>query len=72
MYRVNLLLFLVCITVIIGVFSQPPISQPESYHQFADQKTFFGVPNTMNVLSNIPFVLGKKWFNFEYLILNTM
>ena len=35
----------------------PPIPQPQAYHQFADQRTLFGIPNFWNVVSNLPFVL---------------
>jgi hypothetical protein len=35
----------------------PPIPQPQAYHQFADQRTLFGIPNFWNVISNLPFVL---------------
>ena len=31
----------------------PPISQSVDYHQFADQRTYFGMPNFFNVVSNI-------------------
>jgi hypothetical protein len=34
----------------------PPIPQPLAYHDFADQRTLFGVPNALNVLSNLPFL----------------
>jgi hypothetical protein len=34
----------------------PPISQDQSYHRFADQRTFFDVPNFWNVVSNLPFI----------------
>ena len=44
----------------------PPIPQPQAYHQFADQRTLFGIPNFWNVVSNLPFVLvgalGLKFF----------
>ncbi|CAO2167808.1 unnamed protein product [Urochloa humidicola] len=34
----------------------PAIPQNEDYHDFADQRTLFlGIPNTLNVISNIPF-----------------
>ncbi|AQK98067.1 hypothetical protein Zm00014a_006964 [Zea mays] len=34
----------------------PAIPQDEAYHDFADQRTLFlGIPNTLNVISNIPF-----------------
>jgi len=34
----------------------PPISQDQSYHQFADQRTILGIPNFWNVVSNFPFI----------------
>ena len=34
----------------------PPIPQDQSYHQFADQRTIFGIPNFWNVVSNLPFL----------------
>src|SRR5215468_5102334 len=33
-----------------------PIPQDQSYHQFADQRAIFGIPNFWNVVSNIPFL----------------
>ena len=37
----------------------PPLLQPQSYHDFADQRALFGLPHAMDVLSNLPFlVLG--------------
>ena len=34
----------------------PPIPQDQGYHQFADQRTVFGIPNFWNVVSNLPFL----------------
>ncbi len=34
---------------------------PPSYNNFADQRTFFGVPNFMDVVSNLPFLLVGIW-----------
>lgn len=31
----------------------PPISQPIDYHDFVDQRIYFGIPNFFNVISNI-------------------
>mgnify|MGYP000070704601 CR=1 FL=1 len=31
----------------------PPISQSVAYHQFADQASFFDIPNFLNVVSNL-------------------
>jgi hypothetical protein len=39
------------------LFAVPPFAQPVWYHNFADNRTFWHVPNALNVLSNIPFVL---------------
>jgi hypothetical protein len=38
-------------------YTRPAIRQSLDYHCFADDRTFFGVPNALNVLSNIPFLL---------------
>lgn len=35
----------------------PPILQDQDYHQFADVRVLFGIPNAWNVLSNIPFAV---------------
>lgn len=36
----------------------PSIPQSEEYHNFADQRElFFGIPNTLNVVSNFPFLI---------------
>lgn len=34
----------------------PPLLQPQSYHDFADQRALFGLPHAMDVLSNLPFL----------------
>lgn len=39
-----------------GVLLLPPIPQDQSYHQFADQRGWFGIPNFWNVASNLPFI----------------
>ena len=48
--------------LILGIFSagivltsivMPPIPQSIEYHQFIDQRTYFGIPNFFNVISNI-------------------
>jgi hypothetical protein len=44
--------------VVLGwLFSQQPMPQNPSYHQFADQRTLLGIPHLLNVISNVPFVL---------------
>lgn len=39
-----------------GLLLLPPIPQDQSYHQFADDRTIFGIPNFWNVVSNLPFL----------------
>ena len=34
-----------------------PVAQDPAYHQFADQRTVFGVPNFWNVVTNLPMVV---------------
>ena len=43
------------------LFSFPPIPQPLSYHHFADQRTWLGIPNFMDVVSNVPFLVIGVW-----------
>ena len=33
------------------------ISLPQEYHNFADKRTFLGIPNAMNVISNIAILI---------------
>ena len=35
----------------------PPILQDQDYHQFADVRALFGIPNVWNVISNLPFIV---------------
>ena len=39
----------------------PPIPQPQSYHQFADQRSFLGIPHFADVTSNFPFAIVGIW-----------
>lgn len=34
------------------------ISQPQAYYQFSDDRSFFGIPNFFDVVSNLPFLLA--------------
>ena len=51
-----LLLAPAVIIAIIAV-ALPPIPQPLSYHQFADQRAWLGIPNFGDVVSNLPFAI---------------
>jgi hypothetical protein len=46
----------VMIASLVGLLLLPPIAQDQTYHEFADQRTVFGVPNFWNVISNLPFI----------------
>jgi hypothetical protein len=53
------------ITILGIVLFLPPIPQDASYHSFADQREFWGIPNFLNVMSNAPFfVVGLLGLRF--------
>ncbi|MGH7382207.1 MAG: ceramidase domain-containing protein [Candidatus Methylomirabilales bacterium] len=57
-FRIRLLLIVSLGIAAIGVIlSLPPIPQDPTYHHFADQRSVFGVPHLLNVVSNAPFIL---------------
>src|SRR5688572_7348058 len=43
--------------IIIGLLIHGPIAQDPSYHRFADDRTMLGIPNCLNVLTNLPFAV---------------
>lgn len=51
------LVAIVVLIIVIGLLLKP-IPQPQSYHNFADQRSWLGVPNAWNVLSNAAFALA--------------
>jgi hypothetical protein len=53
--RATLTLALTAFAVVL--FAGPPIPQDSAYHHMADTRPVFGVPNGLNVLSNVPFAL---------------
>ncbi len=50
-------LLLVSILCVIAMAMMPSIPQDASYHNFADQRAYFGISNFLNVISNMLFVL---------------
>jgi hypothetical protein len=43
----------------------PPFAQPQSFHNYADQRVWAGVPYAADVLSNLPFLaVGALGFHF--------
>jgi hypothetical protein len=53
-FRIGLLIAVAIATTAMLSFV-PRIPQPLAYHDFADQRTLFGIPSALNVLSNLPF-----------------
>ena len=39
------------------VFNRPRIAQEPAYHSMADQRALLGIPNCLNVLSNVSFAM---------------
>ena len=55
------LLMILTVTVVVACCMLPRIPQPQSYHQFADQRSFLGIPNFGDVTSNLPFAVIGAW-----------
>jgi surface polysaccharide O-acyltransferase-like enzyme len=61
----NKLYFLLALSLIgiVAVFFTDPIPQDHAYHNFADARKLFSIPNFWNVLSNLPFlIIGAAGF----------
>jgi hypothetical protein len=63
MKRSTRIAILLAIAAIAGVITLllPPVPQPQEYHDFADQREFFGIPHFLNVASNLAFILVGAW-----------
>jgi hypothetical protein len=62
--RLYLLLgLLLALAVVVSIF--PPVSQSSLYHNFADTRAMLGIPNCLNVISNVAFlfvgILGLRF-----------
>jgi len=51
----------VCTIAMIALILVPGIPLGAHYHEFADTRTAFGLPNALDVLSNIPFFVVGTW-----------
>lgn len=45
------------LVAVAAVFAVPAFPQPLAYHDMADQRRWMGIPNTLNVVSNLPFAI---------------
>ncbi len=52
-----LLIAISAIAVLFGLLSRSPIPQDLAYHNFSDSVGLFYIPNILNVLSNLPFLV---------------
>ena len=51
-------IFGISIAALIATTLLTPIPQPQSYHQFADQRTIFGIAHGLDVISNLAFLVS--------------
>ena len=51
------MLIILAFISIIAMLTVQPIKQSEHYHAFSDEHTLGGIPNFLNVVSNLPFLL---------------
>lgn len=60
--RASIGLLLILTAVVALIFPMlPRIPQPQAYHHFADHRSFLGIPNFANVVSNLPFAVIGLW-----------
>lgn len=55
------ILFLLFSSLVVILYRTPPISQKESYHQFIDTRSLFGIPNFANIASNLLLTILGAW-----------
>jgi hypothetical protein len=55
-WRIGFLLAVVLLVTCV-LFLFPPIPQSQAYHDFADKRTPLGIPNCLNVVSNVLFLV---------------
>ena len=51
-------LLLACVAALVLAIGGPSMVQADHYHAFADQRSLWGMPQTVDVLSNLPFALA--------------
>ncbi len=57
----GLLFLALAAVVIVAACLAPRTAQPLSYHNFADQRQWLGIPNFGDVASNLPFAVFGAW-----------
>src|SRR5215470_10086220 len=63
MSRSKALILLIAPAIVISIIAVllPRIPQPVTYHNFADHRSWLGIPNFGDVVSNLPFALVGIW-----------
>ncbi len=64
-----IILLIVSIIAIGTIFFLPPIPQDICYHDFSDNRMFWGIANFWNVISNVPFFIAGLmglFFSLKY------
>jgi hypothetical protein len=51
----------ISVVALVGLILAPRVPLGPHYHDFADRRTMFGIPNAQDVLSNILFVIVGVW-----------
>jgi len=59
--RTKILLAIAALPTVFVFLLVDPIPQWPEYHQFADSRTLFGVPNAHNVISNLGLLIVGTW-----------
>ena len=59
--RAEVALLLGLLLLVLLACGLPTVGLPHGYHAFADQRAWLGVPQAMDVLSNLPFALMGAW-----------
>ena len=57
----TVLLVALTVVIVLAVLFAPRVAQPPSYHQFADARSWLGVSDFENVISNLPFAIFGIW-----------
>ena len=55
------MLIILAAIVVLVCCVMPRIPQPPTYHMFADRRSFLGIPNFGDVISNLPFAVIGVW-----------
>ncbi len=65
--KAPLILLAPAVLIAVTALMLHPIPQPLSYHDFADHRSWLGIPNFGDVVSNLPFALVGLWGLFALL-----